>query len=108
MKKQSHVTTLLPEENESIITQITEKAQSIIDDGGDVIFKLLSESMALESNSCASLECDCIDIDVTFQDGTTVQIPICKYINGEDLNSHNPILNFVNMSLELDMCEVEA
>ena len=107
MKNQPKATALTEDEIEAIITPITEQAQSIIDDGGMVTFKLYNDSVTLESESCLSIECDCGELDVSFEDGTSLQIPIWKYINGEDLDSLNPILRFQDIDVELDMCDGE-
>ena len=101
-------TVLTEEEIESIFVPIAQKAQSIIDDGGTIIFKLYNESLALESESCTSIECDCGELDVSFENGTSLQIPVFKYISGEDLNTLNPILQFKDVFVELDMCDVEG
>ena len=101
------VTVLTEEEIESIIIPIAEKAQSIIDDNGTVTFKIYNGSLTLESESCTSIQCDCGDLDVSFEDGTSLQVPVIKYINGEDLDSLNPILEFKDIIVELDMCDVE-
>lgn len=100
-------TVLTEEEIEAILIPIAEKTQSIIEDGGIVTFKLYNESLTLESESCTSIECDCGELDVSFQDGTSLQIPIGKYISGEDLDSFNPILRFQSIDVELDMCDEE-
>lgn len=101
------VTVLTEEEIESIIAPITEKAQSIIDDGGTVTFKLYNDSLSLESESCTSIQCDCGELDISFEDGTSLHIPVVKYINGEDLDALNPILQFQDVFVELDMCDME-
>ena len=100
-------TVLTEEEVESILIPIAEKAQSIIDDCGAVTVKVYSDSFTFEFDFCTSIQCDGIDIEILFQDYGNISIPVDSYISGDDLNSLNPVLQFKDIFLELDMLDEE-
>lgn len=105
MTKEDTFSILNEVEKETVLAYIAEKAQDIIDNCGAVTVKLYNNSLTFEFDFCTSVQCDGIDIEISFQDYGNISIPVDSYISGDDLNSLNPVLQFKDIFLELDMME---
>lgn len=90
------------EEKDTIIETLANKAQSVLDNNGNITVKLFNDSLDVEIEECISICGDCSELEINFQNAE-IRIPSYTYIGCTDIDSYNPIVHFNNLSVEFDM-----